>query len=175
MCKEIDVTETHDVSDEIMEHDAACCDCGHDHELPEKTADQLIEFRSISNRVYMIDPDAIDWAETSKPENVEGLEQNMQRIRDMLCDLLTEHDDTDDAKNVVFNVVYGFLTDMGIDPLTAYQERIPDIRDFDMAVMLCIDAIELTNVILRHVAVYKTGTDLLSQMFNTMNTMEEQS
>lgn len=172
----IDVTEEHDVSDAVMDHDA--CDCGDhcncEHHHHEKTADEMIQFRSMNGRTYLIDPDAINWIETSKPENVLAIQQNMDNIRGLLGELFTE-ESLEQGMKKILDHVYQYLKDFGFDPVTGYYETLSGITNYEIAAMLCVDALELSNIMLRQCAVFRTGTDLLNQIFGSNDSSKSTS
>lgn len=147
-----DVTEERDVTDAVIEHDVTAAD-----EIPEEeevTIDpNQLKFVSMDGRVYLADRDAIDWDATSSAESVQNLEQNLFIARQMLREAMFSRHEKGDIPIVhtIHDVVKPYLSDFGYTP--DYMGTYPDATQIDMAIMYCIDIIEVLNVVLREVAI----------------------
>jgi len=172
-----DITSERDVSEEVMNHDADSIEeCVIDQsEVPlyNEIPENAIIFHSMDGHDYMIDRTSIDWNLTA--QNEDNIHSNMLVIRQTLMSLIFSKNDlrpsdTEFGNTVVKDMVIGF----GCTP--KYTAIFPDADDYDLAQLYCIDALQLMNLILTEVSVFKVNksfADCLNLFSQEENTHED--
>lgn len=155
-----------DVSEDVMKFDAS-------QQPPDPNeTDYTIPFQSMDSRVYYMDGNQINWIETA--QKVDDIKQNLFMVRQLMRELMfARHDDPTAAINQVFEQVRPFIQEFGFDPTENYHKIYPDCDDFDIAIMYCVDAMEIMNVIITEITSFKSRSELISQMFETLQTPNE--
>lgn len=163
-----DVTNEHDVSDLVNDHNAIVGDFDGDSLPMHQEADiqtygevpeNAIIFKSMDGKSYLIDKTCIDWDQTA--DNIHALESNVTVVRQSLMSLFFDkkNADTSYANTEIKNLIVG----LGCTP--KYSVTFPNADEFDTAVMYCIDALELMNIIISEIKLYLTNksvTDLIN-------------
>lgn len=119
-----------------------------------------IVFSSMDGKHYMIDKNSINWEETAKCADI--MERNIFEIRQtlmsMMCnkDLAVAFTSSEPPQEIqyVHDVVRKFVEDFGFEP--EYEVVYPYGTDYDIAQCYCIDAIELINLIMCEIKIYKS-------------------
>lgn len=165
----IDVTEERDVTEATIDHEVAESDVPPMTELEIPPEDQ-IEFYSMDGKVYLANAQAINWKETGMPESVQNIMNNLfiirQRLRELMYnnieDPLMASMGTEEAVKVAeesrkvlvdstMDIVVPFLTGFGLIP--EYNVVFPGIEGSNLAMLYCIDAIEVLTKILAEIRV----------------------
>lgn len=165
----IDVTKERDVTEATIDHEVTESDVPPMTELEIPPEDQ-IEFYSMDGKVYLANAQAINWKETGMPESVQNIMNNLfiirQRLRELMYnnieDPLMASMGTEEAVKVAeesrkvlvdstLDIVVPFLTGFGLIP--EYNVVFPGIEGSNLAMLYCIDAIEVLTKILAEIRV----------------------
>lgn len=165
----IDVTKERDVTEATIDHEVTESDVPPMTEL-EIPAEDQIEFYSMDGKVYLANAQAINWKETGMPESVQNIMNNLfiirQRLRELMYnnieDPLMASMGTEEAVKVAeesrkvlvdstMDIVVPFLTGFGLIP--EYNVVFPGIEGSNLAMLYCIDAIEVLTKILAEIRV----------------------
>lgn len=165
----IDVTEERDVTEATIDHEVTESDVPPMTELEIPPEDQ-IEFYSMDGKVYLANAQAINWKETGMPESVQNIMNNLFIIRQRLRELMYNNVEdplmasmgteeavkvAEESRKVLVNstmdIVVPFLTGFGLIP--EYNVVFPGIEGSNLAMLYCIDAIEVLTKILAEIRV----------------------
>lgn len=173
MSDQIDLTQERDVSDEVSDYEAETNTEPTAEEEPKP--EDIIRFISMDTYSYSITKNAINWEETA--DNVQDLNSNLFLIRKLMNELIFNRHSTNSADTItrVMGLVLPFIQGFGFDPTTNYKAIYPDCDDFDIALMYCIDAMEIMKKILEEIRVYQTSKNLIGDIFGSVQTLQSQS
>lgn len=156
----MDITSERDVSDAVMEQSESCAalkesDIPVYNDIPDNT----IIFRSMDGSAYLIDKTAIDWELSALNEyaiesNLFAVQQTLQKLMMLNQNDITP-EDTDFALTAVKDIVVG----SGCTP--KYTLTYPNADDYVLAQLYCIDAMQLCNLILKEIAIFKTNKSIM--------------
>lgn len=160
-----DVTNEHDVSDDVMLHDESAIPSINEDDVDMSNS---MRFVSMDTNTYLMDKSIINWEETLK--NKQNIEENLFFVRKVLNELIFQHNESHNSGiDEAFGPVLDFIKEFGFDPTKSYSKMYPDANDFDFALMYCIDAIEIMNVLLHEIASYEGAKNAIGSIMETMN------
>lgn len=160
---EQDITRERDVTDETQTYEETTVE----EPVEQSSSKDSITFVSMDTNMYYMDKSIVDWESTL--QNKQNLEDNMFAVRKILNELMfARHDNASEAIETTFNVVLPFIQEFGFDPTANYKKTYPDCDDYDIALMYCIDAIEIMHTLLQELAVYEANSTLMSSMIQTI-------
>lgn len=141
-----------------------------EHPNPE----DMIKFVSMDTYTYYISREAINWNETAK--NTSQLSDNLFIIRKMMNELIfnNHNERKDESVRKAFEMVLPFIQSFGFDPTENYKRIYPECDDADIALMYCIDAIEIMNRIMEEIRLFESSSGLISSLFATMTGNNDQ-
>lgn len=162
----IDVTEERDVTEATIDHevetqpetDAPAATESID-EIPEE---DRIEFQSMDGKIYVANAQTIDWNATSAEESKNSMRNNLFVIHQCLRELIsirreTDQNAIDNLVETTMNIVVPFLSAFGYYP--EFEIVFPDATKDDIAILYCIDAIEVMTKIMSEVRVRGNKTE----------------
>ena len=148
---EQDITKERDVTHETQTYEETSVE----EPAEQSSSKDTITFVSMDTNIYYMDKSIVDWESTL--QNKRNLEDNMFAVRKILNELMFARHDANNVSETIettFNIVLPFIQEFGFDPTANYKKIYPDCDDYDIALMYCIDAIEIMRTLLQELAVY---------------------
>ena len=108
---------------------------------------------SMDGNKYLLNLSTVDWAETASEQNMQNINANEEFVRAVFREVIFAHTmadtDPDAAQKYetgpAIDTVRAYVDGFGLKPL--YKETYPNASDYDIDIMWCIDALEITRVV----------------------------